>query len=335
MKKNKYNVLSLALLLASVVFTSCNNDDLTNDSVKNANDGVASVVAVSPTIDVNGVSMLNEGTVNSDHKFSVVLDEVQPVDVYVNVSLVPGGDAVEGEDFDFDHQILIPAFTNSGEGTISIHGDDVTESTESFTLMVGSGTEANLVVSKELVFNITDFGDLNLELSWDTTFEFGGSPYTLCEIGYDVDFLLLDSTGEDVTNFDAATGDCPETMTLSLADLPDGEYELIQTVYETAGLETAGLATFEIPVTVTYSRDNSSFAGSFVQDASDASDSDAVSDPSGANPIYVATITVANGMFTFSKNGTFVASGRMNKIEKILKNRKAKAAKANFFQGLK
>lgn len=334
MKKNKYSFLSLALVLAGVVFTSCNNDDAKNDSVVNVYDGAASVAAVSPVINVDGLTTINEGGADTELEFSVVLQKVQPVDVYVNVSLVPGGDAVEEEDFDFDHQVIIPAFTTTGKGKVVIHGDAETEGTESFTLQVGDGTEANLSLTpKELMFNITDFGDLNLELTWDRTFNFGGTDYTLCQIGYDVDFYVFDSEGNDVTDYQAATGACPEYITLSLANLPDGEYELIENIYDDSGLSTAGIdPAFDIPVTVNYARDNSPFAGTFVQDDADVIDSNFGSDPAMGTPIYVATITVSNGLFTFSKNGSVVATGKMAKIQKVLKNRN-KTARAKYFRG--
>ena len=51
--------------------------------------------------------------------------------------------------------------------------------------------------------------------------------------------------------------------------------------------------------------------GTFVQDAGDAVDSDFGSTTDYDQEfIYVATLTVENGIFTFSKNGQFVASGR-------------------------
>lgn len=327
MKKNKCNILSLALLFTGIVFTSCNNDDAQDDSVAIVNNGAASVVAVSSAINVNGVSTINEGGNDSEYSYSVVVDKVQPVDVYVSVALAPGGDAVEGEDFDFDHQIRIPAFTTTGTGTITLYGDGVDEGTESFKLLVGKATDANINLdSKELAFNITDYGDLNLTISWDKTFNFGGVDYSLCDLGYDMDFYLFDSEGNDaMEDFQAATGDCPETMTLSLADLADGEYELIENVYGTGPI-TPGLITpaFDIPVTVDYTRNNSTFAGTLVQDDANVIDSDFAADPSLTTPIYVATITISNGTFTFSKNGQFVASGRMSKIEKLIRNRVAK-----------
>ena len=82
-------------------------------------------------------------------------------------------------------------------------------------------------------------------------------------------------------------------------------------VYDDATLASVGIPTFNIPMTINYSRYNSPFAGTFVQDAADAVDSDFGNTPNYDQEfIYVATLTVENGIFTFSKNGQFVASSR-------------------------
>lgn len=328
MKNKNLSILSIALLSLGSVFTSCNNDDAQDNSVVNVYDGAASVVAVSSAINVNGVSTINEGGVESTYSYSVVMDNVQPVDVYVSVALAPGGDAIEGEDFDFDHQIRIPAFTTTGTGTITLYGDADVEGTESFKLLVGKATDANINLdSKELAFNITDFGDLHLTFSFDKTFNFAGTDYTLCGLGYDMDFYLFNSEGVDAMgDYQAATANCTEEMTINLENLPEGEYELIQNVYATGPL-TPGLIdpAFDIPVTVDYTRDHSTFAGTLVQDASDVINSDFAADPDNNNPVYIATVTISgSGIYTISKNGQFVASGRMSKIKNQIRNRVAK-----------
>ena len=43
---------------------------------------------------------------------------------------------------------------------------------------------------------------------------------------------ILDAEGNDVSGFQAATGACPEDMTISMADVEDGEYELIMNIYD-------------------------------------------------------------------------------------------------------
>ena len=318
MKKYKLNYLLLSLLATGALFTSCNSDDLTGDSVIEVNDGAATVAPVSQYVTMNTVNAVNEGGIDKIITYAVTLQEVQPIDIYVNVSFVEGT-ATEDVDFEYDHSVLIPAWSLSSEGKITILGDSEIESMETFTLKIGSVYDANIsLVDTTVSFEITDFGDLNLTFDWDRNVT--GYPFTLCDIGYDVDVLLLDSNGDQAESqvYTAATGDCPETMTLNLANvaadgLTDGVYTIIMNVYDDAGLAGAAITpAFDIPLTVSYSRDNSGFAGSFVQDASDVVDSD-FGNTAGYDTIniYIATLTVENGIYTFSKNGTYQASGRM------------------------
>lgn len=332
MKKNKINIFALIALFAGSIFvTSCNNDDATDDSVIEVNDGSASVSAVSPYLNVNSTSTFNEGGIDKTIEFAVNLVKAQPVDTYVTVSFVEGT-ATEDVDFEYDHQVHIPAWSTSGIGTVHIIGDSEDEATEYFTLKVGSEFDANIsVASTNLVFEITDFGDLALEFDWNQTIP--GYPFTLCDIGYDVDMYIIDSNGDDITGYGAATSACPESYTISLGDVEDGEYTIYMNVYDDATLSSAGISpAFDIPLTINYSRNNSSFSGSLVQDASDAIDSDFGNTPNYDQEfIYVATLTIENGIFTFSKNGQFVAAGK-NSLPKVNVNRPIKnIGKKNFF----
>lgn len=328
MKKNKFNILLLTFLMAGFTFTSCESeDDGTGDSVAIVNSGAAAIEAVTSGLVFNAPNTVNEGGVNKTFEYAITLQDVQPVDIYVTVT-VASGDATEGDDYDYDHQVRIPAFTKMGVGTVTILGDEEEEGMETFTLKIGDVNDPNVAFAgSNLTFNITDFGNLNLVLDWNTTFQFSGLDLTLCDIGYDVDYYLLDADGEDVSGFQAATGACPEEIVVSLADVADGTYELIMSVYDDAGLSTVGVPTFDIKTTVNYTRDNSTFSGSFMQDDADAFDSDFGSDPGNTMPNYVATIKIENGLFTFSKNGTNIATGKLANLKSKIAARNANRAK--------
>lgn len=330
MKKNKFNILLLTFLMAGFTFTSCENeDDATGDSVVIVNSGAAAIEAVTPGLVFSATNNVNEGGIDRTLEYAVTLQDVQPVDIYVTVTLA-SGDAVEGDDFDFDHQVIIPAFTKRGVGTVTIYGDNETESTETFTLKIGDFNDPNVSFpGANLAFNITDFGDLNLVLDWNTTFEFSGISLTLCDIGYDVDYYLLDAEGNDVSGFQAATGACPEEMIISMADVEDGEYELTMNLYDDAGLASVAISpAFEIKTTVNYTRDNSSFSGSFMQDSADAIDSDFGNVPNyDAEFMYVATLKIENGLYTFSKNGSNIATGKLANIKNKIAAKNANRVK--------
>ncbi len=180
---------------------------------------------------------------------------------------------------------------------------------------------------------IDDSSDLTLILDWNTSFVFSGNNLTLCDIGYDVDYYLLDAEGNDVSVFQAATGACPEEMTISMADVEDGEYELIMSIYDDAGLASVAITpAFEIKTTVSYSKENSTFSGSFMQDSADAFDSNFGSDPGNASPHYVATLKIENGLYTFSKNGSNIATGKLANIKnKIAAKNANRVKKPSYF----
>lgn len=327
MKKIKINILALFFVFASgLLITSCNSDDATDDSVIEVNDGAATIVPVSPYLITSGVNNVNEGGLDTTIEYAITLAKAQPVDTYVDIVLNAGGTATEDEDFTFDHEVVIPAWSTSAIGTVTIIGDALDETDETFSITFNDESDAQVnVQSTTLSFNITDFGDLTIGFDWNQPIP--GYPFTLCDIGYDVDIFVYDSNGDDVSGFQAATDACPEEMTLSLADLADGEYTIMQNLWDDAGLAAAGITpAFAIPVTVNYSRANSTFAGSFVQDATDAIDSD-FGNVVGYDTqfMYVATLTIENGIFTFSKNGSTIASGRMaaskfkkpNKVKRV------------------
>ena len=334
MKKNKFNVLLLTLLMAGFTFTSCENeDDATGDSVSVIGNGVAAVEAVTPGISFSAPNNVNEGGADTKISYAITLEEVQPVDVWITVSLA-SGDATEGEDFDFDHTVIVPAFTKKAVGTVTIYGDDMEEATETFTLKIGDVFDPNVsFAGANLVFNITDFGDLNLTLDWNTTFQFSGLDLTLCDIGYDVDYYLVDAEGNEYSDNQAATGNCPEAMVISLSDVPEGTYEILMNIYDDAGLSTVGIEpVFEIRTNVTYSRDNSDFAGTFMQDAADGIDSMYGSDPGNTDPKYVATVKIENGMFTISKNGSTIGTGKLaNLRNKIAAKNANRTKKPSYF----
>ncbi|MBK8444356.1 MAG: hypothetical protein IPL35_13510 [Sphingobacteriales bacterium] len=75
--------------------------------------------------------------------FVVTLDKPQAADIHIDRSQT-GGTAEEGTDFDFSHDIVIPAYSTSAAGELKIYGDDEIEETETFTLSIGDNRTANV-----------------------------------------------------------------------------------------------------------------------------------------------------------------------------------------------
>ena len=133
MKKIKINILALFFVFASgLLITSCNSDDATDDSVIEVNDGAATIVPVSPYLITSGVNNVNEGGLDTTIEYAITLAKAQPVDTYVDIVLNAGGTATEDEDFTFDHEVVIPAWSTSAIGTVTIIGDALDETDETF-----------------------------------------------------------------------------------------------------------------------------------------------------------------------------------------------------------
>ncbi|HEX8268274.1 MAG TPA: hypothetical protein VF581_00165 [Flavobacterium sp.] len=150
---------------------------------------------------------------------------------------------------------------------------------------------------------------LHLTFDFDATFNVGGTDYSLCEEGYDVDFIVYDADYTDLEVFDAQTGACPEELTMDLNDYEDGTYHITAFLYDNIGVSDAGISPAQnFPITVSYSRGGSATmgneGGTFVQD--NAFTSDSVND----DEVYVMTVVIANGTFTIMDMEQTIVSGR-------------------------
>lgn len=327
MKKLIYSLCCLGMILS----LSCTNDDNTNDSVTVLDRSAASVKPANPYLNVNGTSTYNEGSTDLNVYFEVSLPKGLPTPTYVSVKLQPGSTAEEDSDFTFDHQVLVPAWATSAKGKITILHDDVTESMESFSLKIGGiQPDVNINIPEAILnINITDFGLLKLSFEFNKVIP-GYAPTTLCDINYDNDYYVIDQAGNDVSAAQAATSACIEKMDLDISKLKDGEtYRIIQQVYDDSGLAGAGITPyFKIPVTVSYSRVNSTAAGTFVQDDINVVDSN-FGNTTGydTQKIYIASLKVENGKVIISRNGSNVGTARFS--NKIILPKK-KQTKFNF-----
>lgn len=321
MKKNKINFLALSLLSVSLFLTSCDdNDDATGYSTLEVNSGVTGTVVT----DFNSTAVINvnegDGTVFT---YTVSISEAQPVDIHIRVTQIAG--TASADDFKAE-TVVIPAYATSAVGSIEIVKDDLIEGFETLTLQIGSVSTSNAAIPfKTVSFNIANYlGDLELVFDFNETFSVtatgDGTDYSLCGIGYDMDYLVLDSAFNDMGLYGAATGACPEKLSLSLTDLPTGTYYIVYDIYDDGGLSGVPHGAFDIPTTVTVSRPGGINPTTFVQE-----DEFVPTSIDGGGSDYVMTIEVANGIFTIKTNdGVVQASGRnANKIKNAIQSAKA------------
>lgn len=305
MKKITKQILFLAFSLSAFTFVSCDNDDATGDSTLQVNTGVVGTIAL------NGFS--NSQTVqegDASYDYTITLNEAQSVDVVVEVIVTASNNATVGEDFDYTDLVTIPAYTKVGVGTIELISNCENTENLSFTLQIGTQTTSNASLTPSTVtFNVVNYLSPDLELAFDInkSFSISGQAYTLCGVGYDMDYFIFDANGDLVPNFDAATGNCVEALVMTPDTFPDGTYTVVYDIYDDAGLSAVYHDPFEIPVTVEYFRCGSTLQGVYTQEEEYVPTS---IDGSGSN--FVVTIEVSNGTYTLKNSQeAVIASGRM------------------------
>ncbi len=314
------NIKLFSLVLATLFVASCDNKDTTGQSTLEVTPNVvATVSAVTSTLSFTATNTVAEANAN-EFEYKVTLSAAQSKDIHFQVSQI-AGTATEDADFTFDHEIVIPAYSTVGTAKIKILKDRTKEVTETLTLQIGDITTANAtLVPKTVSFSITNYVSTFLDLSfafnrsfnlgfnnpWSATLPSSGTVYNLCQISYDMDFYVLNSTFNDIGNTQAATGACVEKMSLNGATLANGTYYVVYDIFDDNGLSGVPHDPFDIPITVTYGKAGAINDAAFEQESSFYATS---LDGTGSN--FVVGFKLLNGVFTIqnSLNAT-IASGR-------------------------
>lgn len=262
----RFNKLSgmLVLFALSISIFSCVEDDQAT--------GHSTISPTSPTATVNGVSSLTIVEQDSTIAYTITLSEPQVVNVSFDVSLADGATATEGSDFTFDHSLTIPAGYTSAVGEIKLLDDGDVEEDESFTLNFSTTGNTNFD-APSYTFTMTNVDEpylsntLDFTVDWgtditlmDTTdmFDTNGDPLVLTGIAnlcshVDLDVFVFDGAGNDMGIYDAATGDCPEHLSIALGQLADGTYSLYLNNYIN-GVRPDNGTVYEFPTTISFER---------------------------------------------------------------------------------
>ena len=333
--KNKLKSLALLFVLGSLSLTSCSNDDNTGESTLEVTSNVvATVTPVTSTLSFTATNTVAEA--DNEFEYKVTLSAAQSKDIHFQVKQI-AGTATEDADFTFDHEIVIPAYSTMGTAKIKILKDRTKEVTETLTLQIGDIKTANAALaSKTVSFSITNYVSPFLDLSfafnrsfnvgfnnpWVATLPSSGTVYNLCQVGYDLDFYLLDSSFNDTGNTQAGTSACVEKMSLNGATLANGTYYVVYDIYGDAGLSRIDHDPFFIPITVTYGKAGAINDAVFVQERDYYATS-----LDGTGSDYVIQFTLLNGIFTVQNSlNTTLATGRSANVIKdaISKSRSLK-----------
>ncbi|MFV8374616.1 hypothetical protein [Flavobacterium sp. LB1P62] len=306
MKKITKQFIFSALSMTALLFVGCQEEpELTGQSTIEVAQNVTSTVAfVAP---LAATQTVNEKAAGK-YQYKVTLSNAQPVDIYLHVK-VKSGTATVHTDFEFDDILLIKAYTTSVTGNISILSDGVYEPTENFVLEIGGGVNISnasvpaTTISFTIVNALSD--NLDLKFNFSKAFSDGAVAKTLCGIGYDLDFYVLNANLVDLGIYQAAASGCPELLTVTPAKFPNGTYHIYYDLWDNHGLHTMNTPQFTIPITVDYSRGGSNVSGTFAQEAQFAPNSKTLGHEQGniTAPLkYVVTIVVLNGVYTLKNS---------------------------------
>jgi hypothetical protein len=225
--KNKFIKTSFLFLTLLLMFSCAENDDYTGDSV---------LTVSSPALEVSLGFSESQTLIETEksYDFTVSISETQAVDVVVYLEQTEGT-ATAGEDFSMPSSVTIKKGSISASDVITIHEDEIIEDTETATIKIGVGNEANVssVSSKTVSFNIANLtdSDLVVGMSWDISTATTDDTGTAID-AYDFADLRLSLTNVPYTQIlQTADGAADETYTLS-GDAPDGEYYLVADIYE-------------------------------------------------------------------------------------------------------
>lgn len=323
---NKFRLLSFFALGFSLLNISCDQneqDDYTKGnlpvftvttSATNVDEGQSVMVTLTPSFvsneDVSFKLSVKDGSVALDMEDFEIHDAT-------GGSFDPAG-LDWGDPNDAQYRVIVPKNSASYTFSIDVLVDDAADENEiaSFSITPAGYYNGKLDV-EEFQFTINNVKSdvVTFIGGWDREFDFSGSTYSLCEIGYDMDFLYADDMGNIIDYF-GSYDQCPETAEVSMSDWGDGTWHVYNTVYDNASLSLVGISpAFDIPVTVEFSRPGSQLMGSYTQEASDAYDSNTPSDATASDYRYCYSFTIdntANTVTVFNMNtGLQIGTGKM------------------------
>lgn len=237
--KRTYSAFFVLLVLCTFVISSCEKEDNTGQSTLTASDAKGTLNWTAPA------SLIED---DIDFPFTITLDKPQVADIHIYVS--HSGTATADEDFSVTDELIIPAFRTSVEGLLKIKGDAAIEEDETVTIQIGDERTANVnFATQTFTVQIQNrvYPNLDLTFDWSATVSYDGTSVELCD-STDIDVLVFDADNNDLGIYGAATGACPEHLTLETQ--PDGDYYLWANLYVSTIAPTDG-SVISMPITTT------------------------------------------------------------------------------------
>lgn len=212
-------------------------------------------------------------------------------------------------------EVVIPAYTK--DFNIELTALEVLNANSSKNVklkLTEAGLRTALTPEGGILLDLTIVSSDNLTtlLAWDGEYTDGnGDAHSWCD--FDLDILVFTDTFGGA-NFDAATGSCPERLSLEPGELPDGDYIIAVDYYTGVSTATAPSSAFtSIPARITFSKsgtfastvDLSGIWTDFVTGGSNDGDSD------GQAFQVIANMNISNGVYiiTDPDTGSVIGQG--------------------------
>jgi len=327
---NKYKYILLATFSIGMFIVACNDDveDLgkktkpvlsangpTTITVSEGNDAILKFKldkAISKPIQYRLVILNDESTATDQDDY--VIPGCRSND--------PTCVAIEENGGPIGYVFEIPAFTTEYDVNVTTIFDDLPEVPETLKLKVISNRTL-LGVVHELFYTVTinnsASNNLNVRLNWNGSFTSGGNQIDNCDL--DLDLELYDSA---FNLLDFSYSNCPESLILDTATLPNGTYYLDASLWTTSGY----LENVNIPAFITFIKPGTAFNQTYNLSSLFPMQLGGLDD-GNANALIEYTIVKNGSVYTVTNpGGTIVFQGRhaatkkMNKAKQKLKNKK-------------
>lgn len=144
----KYLYFGIFSFLTLTIISCDDKDNATGDSTLEVTSDVVATIQASFENDLNSTEV-DEMT----YTYTVTLNKPQSIDVHIAVSQIDGN--ADSHDYEFDSNLVIPAYSTSVTGHFKVLNDAEEEGTESFTLQISDASTANVTLaSKTFKINI-------------------------------------------------------------------------------------------------------------------------------------------------------------------------------------
>ncbi len=258
------------------------------------------------TENITPITVTEAGT----YTIPIPFDERQIVDVHVTISTGESSTAVEGEDFTLSvHAVDLLALSGGGSVDVTILPDLDPEGNETIYLTFeGDHPIGSPAPQEVLAITIRDSVFVTPQLILDWSGEIAPFPGAFWEDFVDIDMLILDGDGNEVTGWVAATGAVPEIATSD--DIPDGTYTVVANLWDNP-IAGNGLDDEDFPIVMTIALGGVGTTSFVPKDIglTPVWNGETPSDPDGNDLLTLGTVTVnGNEMTLVDGNGNLVAT---------------------------